>query len=195
VSEGTGQVKAGEGAVCSSGAANGLGIPAWLACAGFHMLTHVAVDCRVIARHLQRHRRQGHGRDKQRLFDRKQGRAPRPAPPCSLPGKPWVEGLLLSLEATGKDERVSRTVGSTTHRNGRHVTNKPHLPHGARLRNDGTARGATLTGTTSLHVRPAFAPAIVYVMLSRATRLITCTYWQLNPTILRPDLRFRRPAA
>lgn len=31
------------------------------------------------------------------------------------------------------------------------------------------AQGATLTGTTILHVREAFAPGIVYVMLSRVT--------------------------
>ena len=93
-----------------------------------------------------------------------------PAPPCAGDAAgPWVHAISVRLWDTGRVVRVTRSVAHQWYHH-QHACSKRTFP--LLLAYAMTAhrcQGATLSGTTILHVRHAFAPTIVYVMLSRAT--------------------------
>lgn len=146
---------------------------AWLNQPNFHQLTQVAVGARVI--------------DNTTVSKKKPPLSARPtAPPtapwaqsrrCSwgsgLPGdrrQPWVEKLKVRLDSNQREVTVSRTKVETTHKDGCAFSKRTFPLLLAYAMTAHRCQGATLPGRVILHVRSAFAPAIVYVMLSRATK-------------------------
>ena len=80
-----------------------------------------------------------------------------------------MHAISVRLQDTGRVVRVTRSVAHQWYHD-QHACSKRTFP--LLLAYAMTAhrcQGATLSGTTILHVRHAFAPTIVYVMLSRAT--------------------------
>lgn len=75
----------------------------------------------------------------------------------------------MRLDGSGKTVRVSRTRTETKHDNGHAFTKRTFPLSLGYAMTAHRCQGATLKGTTILHVRSAFAPAQVYVMLSRVT--------------------------
>jgi ATP-dependent exoDNAse (exonuclease V) alpha subunit len=85
-------------------------------------------------------------------------------------GSRWVSNLTVKLQTSGKEVTVSRSKHQYTFRNQQQYTKKTFPLMLAYAMTAHRFQGATLTGRVILHVRRAFAPAIVYVMLSRATQ-------------------------
>jgi hypothetical protein len=137
----------------------------WLAKPGFHLLTHVAKGCRVVYSSTVCKATGATNSALGTVQDVLLG----PPPPGEDPSEPWVQALKVKLDLGGRVVTVSRTVQYTTRRHDRSYTKAtfPLLLGYAITAH--RAQGATLTGRTILDVRSAFAPGIVYVMLSRVT--------------------------
>jgi len=80
----------------------------------------------------------------------------------------WVRCLWVKLDS-GATVRVSRTCMREAHFQGHTFVQHMFPLILAYAMTAHRCQGATLTGTTILHVKDTFAPAILYVMLSRAT--------------------------
>jgi ATP-dependent exoDNAse (exonuclease V) alpha subunit len=77
--------------------------------------------------------------------------------------------IMVRLEATGEVVPVSRTVYYRNYHKGQEYYKRTFALQLGYAITAHRCQGMTLRGTTILHVREAFAPAIVYVMLSRLT--------------------------
>lgn len=140
----------------------------WVDMGGFHHLTQVGVGCRVVFNATTNKSTGAINSAMGTVVDVEIGEPPaHHVDPGD--GSPWVAAVAVQLDS-GRRVRVTRSVTKTTHRDGRAFTKRtfPLLLGYAMTAH--RAQGATLTGTTILHVRKAFTPAIVYVMLSRATK-------------------------
>ena len=142
---------------------------AWLGRKSFHLLSHVAIGCRVIYTFTQ-NKRTGATNSATGTITAVDLAAERP--PCcpeALRDQPWVQAVHVRLDGSGKTVRVSRTRTETKHDNGHAFTKRTFPLSLGYAMTAHRCQGATLKGTTILHVRSAFAPAQVYVMLSRVT--------------------------
>lgn len=85
-------------------------------------------------------------------------------------GKRWIEKLSVQLPSRDKPSMVSRSKLVYTHRDGMQFSKRTFPLLLAYAMTAHRCQGATLTGRVILDVRRAFAPAIVYIMLSKATK-------------------------
>lgn len=141
---------------------------AWLNAPHFHQLTHVAVGARVIF-NTTVNKAAGSTNSALGTVEKV---ITADAWPEGMPGdrnQPRVQKLKVRLDTTGKTVTVSRTKVATTHRHGRAYSKRTFPLLLAYAMTAHRCQGATLTGKVILDVRSAFSPAIVYVMLSRAT--------------------------
>ncbi|WIA28669.1 hypothetical protein OEZ86_011205 [Tetradesmus obliquus] len=137
----------------------------WLAKPGFHLLTNVAQGCRVVYTSTVCKTTGATNSALGTVEEVVLG----PPPPCADPGQPWVQALKVRLDLGGRLVTVTRSVQRTTRRQDQDFTKAtfPLLLGYAITAH--RAQGATLAGRTIVHVRKAFAPGMVYVMLSRVT--------------------------
>lgn len=137
----------------------------WLRRHGFHHLTKVARGCRVMYTTTTNKASGATNSAMGTVVDIELGEAP-PGHPTD---QPWVKAIMVRLDATQRTVRVTRTVNSSTRRDGMQYSKDTFPLTLGYAMTAHRCQGATLTGTTILHVRNAFSPAIVYVMLSRVT--------------------------
>lgn len=96
----------------------------------------------------------------------------------------------MRMDEGGHSVPVTRTSTDSIYRDSHQFTKKTFPISLAYAMTAHKAQGATLTGRVVLHVRNAFEPGIVYVMLSRATtRDNVFILGGLNPRDVAPVLR------
>jgi hypothetical protein len=133
---------------------------AWLNDPKFHELTHVAVGARVVYKSTV-NKATGATNSKMGTVNA-----------IKMVGTSASEVHSLSVLLDGPEGRsvtVTRSMVSTTHRNGRAITKKTFPIVLGYAITAHRAQGATLSGTVIMDVRGAFTPGIAYVMLSRVT--------------------------
>lgn len=142
---------------------------AWLYRPNFHLLKRVAQGCKVIYTTTTNKQTGATNSATGTVVEVLLADTPPDTCPPAHQHKPWVKALRIQLHDTGKTVRVTRTrvASQTTH--GHTFTKKTFPVMLAYAMTAHRCQGATLTGRTILHVREAFSPAMVYVMLSRVT--------------------------
>jgi hypothetical protein len=137
----------------------------WLTRPNFHLLTKVAKGCRVVYTTTVCKTTGATNSAVGTVEDVVLG----PVPAGADPNQPCVHALKVRLDISGKLVTVTRSVQHTTRQQDNNYSKAtfPLLLGYAITAH--RAQGATLTGRTIVHVRKAFAPGMVYVMLSRVT--------------------------
>lgn len=137
----------------------------WLKHPGFHLLTSVAQGCRVVYTTTVCKATGATNSAMGTVEEVVLG----PPPPGEASQQPWVQALKIRLDVSNKLVTVGRTVQHTTRRQDKDFIKATFPVVLGYAITAHRAQGATLRGRTILHVRKAFAPGMVYVMLSRVT--------------------------
>ena len=140
---------------------------AFLSAPNFHELTHVALGARII---FYRTDAKDKGATNSKLGTVTGIEFGKPPAGMAWPADlPWVKSIILRLDS-GEAFKAERTYIETVHPHGIKISKSTFNVQLAYAMTAHRAQGATLSGTTILDIRSAFASAITYVMLSRATR-------------------------